>query len=980
MPEATDSARGEERSRPWRLTLSLRSIAATTVLLVALPIVLLLVWSVRVLQDAAREDTSAHARALTEIAAQQHRQHVADARTLLAVLAQLPDLIDPPSRCNVTLRRLLDAGRGYVNLGVIGRDGRVLCSALPVPAGTNLGDRTYFRHALEAKRFAAGSYQVGRITGAPGINFGYPILGSDGEVTAVVFAAISTHWLAQLVGSAQAPSGATAVLLDHQIGELVRYPAQASDEQAMPVAHATLAALIRQQPGAGDLPTAASGRRYTYVRLGGEQVRDAPYLVLGWPPDALVTSVMALTQRLPLLVLVTLLLLAALSWLALHAVVMQPVRRLAEAASRLAHGERGVRLPAGGRVTELAAMSGAFNHMAQRIDGAMRAYAVLSAGNRTLLHEQDEARLLEAMCRVAVQQGGYRYAWVAYVTDGDIRKMAEAGQDDGFADYLLANWHTALAHQTPTAQAVTSGQPVVLADARVAADHALFSAAAGRSLRSGLAMPLTVGHQVIGVFTIYAEQAAAFDEREQALLVEMAADLSFGIATARLAAGKQEAESRLHYLAYFDPVTGLPNEASFLEQTRAVCADGKELALLVVRLENYWEIAATLGQASGDVFLGEAAKRLDALAPTLLARVAQSEFALLWSDADVAAANRQADQALAALRPPAQLSGVGIDIAATIGIAVGGRRAGDAERLLQAAKLAAHDAGRRSQQVLLAHPELDREWRDGLTMAADLRAAIDARQLRVYAQPQLDLRTGAICCMEVLARWSREPGGEVSPARFIALAEKTGLIRPLTYAILDGVCELAEAHARVGLAIPIAVNISARNLHDPQFVGRLADLLERWPLPTECLHLELTETAVMQDPVHSLKVLQTLRGLGLSIYLDDFGTGYSSMAYLRELPLSGLKIDRGFIGGLAQPATHRIVQAMIELGHALDLKVVAEGVEDDATLEMLAGLGCDIAQGYGIARPMPGEEIAGWVARQPERRPVRTTDASSLSG
>ena len=224
--------------------------------------------------------------------------------------------------------------------------------------------------------------------------------------------------------------------------------------------------------------------------------------------------------------------------------------------------------------------------------------------------------------------------------------------------------------------------------------------------------------------------------------------------------------------------------------------------------------------------------------------------------------------------------------------------------------------------------------------------------------------------MEVLARWRHPLHGDVSPARFIGLAEKTGLIRPLTYAILDGVCELAARHAAAGLLLPIAVNISARNLHDPEFVGRVTGLLERWPLPRACLHLELTETAVMDDPVRSLKVLQELHAVGLPIYLDDFGTGYSSMTYLRELPLSGIKIDRAFTIGLGRPDTRRIVQAMIELGHALGLKVVAEGTEDEATLAILADMGCDIAQGYGIARPMPNAQISDWIARWPDQRKV----------
>jgi predicted signal transduction protein with EAL and GGDEF domain/HAMP domain-containing protein len=947
---------------------SLRAIAAGVVMLVALPVMVMLGWSADRLRTIARQDTAIHAEAMADRVARRHRQLVSDARAVLTVIAQLPRLIDEPRYCDALLQRLLAGSGEFVNFGVIGVDGRVLCSALPFPDGLNLGDRSYFHRALETKQFAAGTSQIGRITGVPSLNFGLPVARANGEVVAVVFASVGTRWLAELVDPATLPDGATLVLLDHRLNELMRYPAQAPDNRVLPVPRAALAASIERQPPGGQLAGDVAADvdralRYIYLRLGADRLSDSPYLVLGWPADKLATDLNAATLRQPLLVLVALLLLAAVAWLVVNVLVLAPVHRLAHAASRLAEGEHGVRLPAGSRVTELVTMSDAFNHMAHRIDGAMRAYAVLSAGNRTVLREPDEENLLQAMCQVVVEEGGYRCAWVSYLDGAGVKTMASAGNDGGFAAYLQTHWQTALAHRTPTARAMISGQPVMLADSSEPAEHDLFAAASGRGLRSGLVLPLKVDARVIGALTIHAAQTDAFHAHEQALLAETADDLSFGIATARLRRSEAQALARLRQQAYFDAVTGLPNEASFLDQARAVCSGGAELAVLVVRLENYWEIAATLGQVSGDAFLAEVATRLEALAPTLLARVEQSEFALLCSDVDAAAANHQANEVLAALRAPAQLSRIGVDIAATIGIAVGGRRAGDAERLLQAAKLAAHDASRRSQLVLLAHPELDREWRDRLTMAADLRAAIDARQLRVYAQPQLDLRTGAICCMEALARWSRVPGGEVSPGRFIALAEKTGLIRPLTYAILEGVRDLAEAHARAGLVIPIAVNISARNLHDPEFVGRLADLLQRWPLPPECLHLELTETAIMQDPVHSLKVLQTLRGLGLSLYLDDFGTGYSSMAYLRELPLSGLKIDRGFISGLTQPGTHRIVQAMIDLGHALDLKVVAEGVEDDASLAMLVDLGCDVAQGYRIARPMPGSEVAAWIGR-----------------
>lgn len=980
-PDIPAVATGRRRAAA-RPAVSLRAIAAGMVFLLALPVMAVLGWSAERLRAVAREDAAVHAEAMADRVARRHRQLVTDARAALTVIAQLPRLVDEPRYCNELLHRLLAGSGEFVNFGVIGTDGRVLCSALPFSDGLNLGDRSYFRRALESKHFAAGASQIGRITGVPSLNFGLPVTRPDGELAAVVFAAVGTHWLAELVDPAMLPDGATVVLLDHSLNELTRYPVQAPDERVLPVPRAALAASIEVQPRGGHLaPDAASDvdrtLDYIYLRLGGPRLGDAPYLVLGWPPDQMATDLKAAALRQPVMVLVVLLLLAALAWLLVNVLVLAPARQLARAASRLAEGEHGVRLPTGGRVRELVTMRDAFNHMAHRIDGAMRTYAVLSAGNRTLVREADEERLLQAMCQVAVDVGGYRCAWVSYLDGAGITTMARAGDDSGFAAYLQTHWQTALAHQTPTARAMVSGQPVVLADSSAPADHGLSAAASGRGLRSGLVLPLKVDGRVIGALTIHAAETDAFHAHEQALLAEMADDLSFGIATARLRQREAQAIGRLRHQAYFDAVTGLPNEVSFLDQARAVCADVAEPAVLVVRFENYWEIAAALGQASGDAYLVEVARRLDALSPTLLARVAQSEFALLLSNTDATAANREANRVLSALRTPAPVSGIGVDIAATIGIAVGGRRSGDAERLLQAAKLAAHDASGYSQLILLAHPSLDQEWRDRLTMAADLRVAIDTRQLRVHTQPQIDLRTGAVCAMEALARWQRSPDGEVSPARFIGLAEKTGLMRPLTYAMLDGVCELAKAHASSGLVLPIAVNISARNLHDPEFVGRMADFLEQWPLPPDCLHLELTETAVMHDPVHSLKALQTLRGLGLTIYLDDFGTGHSSMAYLRELPLSGLKIDRSFTSGIAQPATRRIVQAMIDLGHALDLKVVAEGVEDDVTMATLAEMGCDIAQGYHIARPMPAADMRQWIAGWTKRR---IGDSSSRDG
>lgn len=978
------AAAGTQRRKPWR---GLQATAVGAVLLIAVPVLFLLGWSAAQLRKASTEDIATSARAIVHLASHQHTQLLVEARTLLATLSRMPQLRGDPADCSALLASLLTDRSGYANLGVVAPDGRARCSALPFEPGLNLGDRAYFQRALTTGRFTAGDYQVGRITRVPGINFGYPLRDAQEQVRGVVFAAVEATWLPSLTDPKVLPARSVVELLDHRLALLARYPQlPGGPEPGRRTQNApVLAKAIAERPDHGSFTAAGPDgmrRLYAYSRLGGAALEYAPYLVLGLPPGALQTRQERILVGQTVGVAVALIVLMALAWWIVHRRVLLPVRQLTQAAGRLASGHSGVRLDAIGGTDEFAAVADAFNHMAASTDAAVRGLAVLSAGNRTLLRQLDEQALLEAMCQVAVDAGGYRNARVAYVTEAGIRQMASAGDDGGFASHLQAYWGSALAHQTPTARAIASGEPVVLNDATITpAEHDLFKVSVRCGLRAGLALPLRVDGSVIGALTIYAPEADVFGPREVGLLSEMAGDLSFGIATARLREREQQADTRLRHLAYFDPVTGLPNQASFFEQTSAVAASGSGLlAVLVVQVQNYWEIAATLGQGSGDEFLNDVARRLEALSPTLLARVAQSEFALLVLDADESAANREANRALASLAPPAQLASINVDIQATVGMAVGGRRPGDADNLLQAAKLAAHEAGSGAARVLLAHPQLDKQWRDRLTLAGDLRAAIDSRALRVYMQPQLDLRSGQICGMEALARWHHPRHGEVSPARFIGLAEKTGLIRPLTYAILDGVYELAGRHAAAGLLLPVAVNISARNLHDPEFVGRITGLLERWPLPRACLHLELTETAVMDDPVHSLKVLKELHDLGLSIYLDDFGTGYSSMAYLRELPLSGLKVDRAFIIGLAQPDTRRIVQAMIDLGHALGLKVVAEGTENEATLAILGEMGCDIAQGYGIARPIPGVQIAPWIARWPAQRVISTPHGDAPGG
>ncbi len=939
----------------------------------------LLAWSATQLQQAARDDMYVRAQGTAQVAARQHAQLFASARGWLVALSRSPQLHGDAATCQVFLQQLQAAHPEYLDLGVAEPDGRVRCATSPGTVHHSFAAQDYFQRALASREFAASEYRMDNLLAAPNISFGYPIVGAavgtdaPAPVVGVVFVVLPADWVATLNQSSALPVGSTVKLFDHRLHLLARYPAlpaTAGNGSPEPGTVALPEAVAAHPDGGVFSGVGLDGepRLYAYIRLEGAiGLERGSYLMLGMPLSGLQTRLDSIVMRQMTVVLIAFGVLVALAWTMLNWRVVAPTRRLALAAARLATGEQGVRLGQVGGAAEFQTLALAFDDVATRTDAAVRALTVLSAGNRAMAREPDEQALLEAMCQVAVEAGGYRYARVTYATPTGVQQMAEAGNDGGFAAFVqTCRDPTALAQQTPLARTIASGEPVVVSDAaKDTGDLGLFQAATLCGLRSGLGLPLRLDGSILGAFSLYGAEPDMFGPREVSLLSQIADDLSFGIANARLRVQHAQAAGHVQRLAYFDAVTGLPNRTGFLEHAPA--RSGAE-TVLAVDIHNYWEVAATLGQACGDELLRVVAERLQALSPVFLARIAQSEFGLLLASTDEVAARSDAQQALDNLAAPALLSQVSADIRATVGIALPGGGRSDRLQLLQAARLAAREALKSSSKLLLAHRHLEHEWAQRLALVVDLRIAIEQHQVRLHVQPQIDLHTGRVCGMEALARWQHPTHGDVPPGRFVALAEQTGLIRPLTYAVLEAAREIAAQHAAAGMALPIAVNISAHNLHDPEFVARVTQFLERWPLPRDCLHLELTETALMEDPVLSLRVLGQLRTLGLPIYLDDFGSGYSSLAYLRELPLHGIKIDRAFIVSLAQPGSERIVQKVIELGHALELRVVAEGVEDQATLDLLAALGCDVAQGYVIARPMPSTELAAWMQRWPGQR------------
>lgn len=957
--------------------MGLATTAVFAVLLIALPLLALLGSGLSALRQTADQAGAERALGIVRLETQIYEQTLAETRTLLTAMAALPQLRPgADSRtCNALLGDLLEARPGLANLGVVNTDGTLRCSALPFRSGLDVSHRGWFRAAMESDDLVAGDYQVGLITGVASTNLAYAVTGSDGTRNGVVFAAVSADWLTEKIQSAALPAGATAALLDSGLRLIASHPAPAAPARhgERPAWDPAFTQALGADARAGTFEARGldgTQRVYAYVAPQASLPLAKPHwVIVGLPLAALRGPYEAIIQRqfgqLAIALGVLLVLAGGIS----HFDAVRPARRLARVAQRVAAGDTTARAGDPGGAREFLELAQGFDAAAQRATALLAALRLLSGGNRVLLRGDTEPALLEAMCRVAVEAGGYRSAQVVYRHGDGMQLQALAGDEGGFLRSLEMHWNDARAGETPTPGAIFGARTMVLNDTLTSAVPALNQAAVRTGMRAAIGLPLRVEGKVIGAFTIYAAQPGVFGAQEVEILEEMADDLAFGITTARLRERHLEADTRLQQLLYHDQVTGLPNRRRFLEEFAHWPAPPTgQAVLLVVYLGNYWDVAAALGPAQGDALLQAVAERLHGLRPALLARIAQAEFALLLADGDAA---HPAQDVLARLNRPFPLPPIQVDLEASVGVApIGQPAAPTPEHLLQAARLAAREARHDPARWRPADRDLEQQWTERLALAGELRAALGGPEFTLHVQPLLDLHSGTICAVEALARWQHPRRGAIPPARFIGIAESTGLIGPLTWQVLELARELGSRYAAAGLELPIAVNISAQNLHDAELIPRLRALLDGWSLPPGRLHIEITETALMADPTLSRRALQALRELGLPVYLDDFGTGYSSLAYLRELPLSGIKLDRAFIAALHEPATQRIVRAMCELADALGLTVIAEGLEDPDQLALLEKLGCHAVQGYAIARPMPGEALTDWLRgfRAPARR------------
>jgi diguanylate cyclase (GGDEF)-like protein len=489
--------------------------------------------------------------------------------------------------------------------------------------------------------------------------------------------------------------------------------------------------------------------------------------------------------------------------------------------------------------------------------------------------------------------------------------------------------------------------------------------------KDAIVVPLRAGSQVIGCLEVAGRlgDLTHFGPADVQLLETVAAHTAVAVENSRLV-------ERLRFDAYHDALTGLPNRrrvSAALEESVKVRAPGEAVAVLMFDVDGLRDVNDSLGHASGDKLLAEVGKRLRGLASpaALVGRVGGDEFVVTQRVPGADAAVRLGADLRRHLQDPMVFETLILDVDTAVGVAVHPDHGADAATLLQRAAVATQAAKHHADPVQLFNPALESRSVRRLGLAADLRRALDARELEIYFQPKVALRDRRLVGVECLARWEHPVHGPVATEDFVAVAEHTGQLNRLTEAVLREGLRRCREWDDAGRPLSIAVNLAVRTLVDLGFPKQVEELLGEYAVAPDRLTFDIAEGGMLGGLDRTLPSLRRLRDLGVRLAVDDFGTGSSSLAYLRRLPVHEVKIDRSFVQGMAtDPGDLAIVRAVVDLARHFRLTVVAEGVESELTLDLLEGIGCDIGQGFLFSRPLPYERLETWFGAQTEAEPT----------
>lgn len=607
-----------------------------------------------------------------------------------------------------------------------------------------------------------------------------------------------------------------------------------------------------------------------------------------------------------------------------------------------------------------------------KIQRLTQLYAALSQCNQAIVRCTNEAELLPQICRDAVNFGGMKMAWIGMLDETS--KLVNPVASFGGATEYLNDIEISVDANKPTGRgpvgtSIRTNQPCWCQNfyddpattpwTKLAAKCGFFSVASLPLCRNGVA---------VGAFALYSETINAFDDAVQNLLIEMAMDISYALDHYANEYERKKAESKAQYLAFYDPLTKLPNRLLLIDRLKQAMASfsrmGRQGALLFIDLDHFKDINDTMGHQLGDLLLQQTAQRLISCVREgdTVARLGGDEFVVILNDLSknpIEAATQTEDigaKCLTILSQPYQIETREYKVTASMGATLFSDHHTSFEELMKQADIAMYQAKKSGRNILrFFDPQMQQRINDRVSLEIELRHALENQQFQLYYQIQVDSSFGPYGA-EALVRWIHPDRGVISPAQFIPLAEETGLILPIGFWVLEAACAQLKAWQQDVLTrdLFLAVNVSAKQFRQIDFVEKVLSTVQRLDINPTRLKLELTEGMLLEDIEETIVTMRALNKVGIRFSLDDFGTGYSSLQYLKRLPLDQLKIDQSFVRDIEINSTDKaIVLAIIAIANNLGINVIAEGVETDEQRQLLLEKGCSFYQGYLFSKPIP---------------------------
>jgi diguanylate cyclase (GGDEF)-like protein len=615
-------------------------------------------------------------------------------------------------------------------------------------------------------------------------------------------------------------------------------------------------------------------------------------------------------------------------------------------------------------------------------------YQSLSAVNEAIMRTSSPSELFQRICDSSVQSGFLVTGVAMAVSESSLRYVAGAARDgdvptaDSIPDISVVD----MEQRGFIGEAFVTGKPAFTNDYPAAQGVPPLWKAMGErfGIRSAAAVPILREGRPVGAIAFYLDMLGSIDEEMVSLMTRMAENVAFALDNFDRAEARAEADARIKYLATHDDMTGLPNRLQFSqilnESIKAAGRHQRKFAVLFIDLDRFKVINDTLGHDVGDRFLVETGKRITEClrADDLVARLGGDEFVVVLNEVrgrDYVA--KVAKSLMAAIASPMVLSGHECRTTGSIGIAIYPEHGTDGGTLTKRADLAMYEAKISKNDFRFYSKDIKSQSIEGLMLESGLGHALERREFQVHYQPKVSLSTGQVSGVEALIRWYHPELGMVSPDRFVSLAEETGLIVPIGRWVLREACRQNMEWQSMGLPpVSMAVNLSPRQFSDEHLLKDIDEALSDTGMPPELLQVEVTESMMMRHVERCIVTLQGIKGRGIRVAIDDFGTGFSSLGLLDRGFADTLKIDRSFIDKIdAQTAPGKsrgaIPLAIISMGKALDLTVVAEGVETEEQKAFLTKYGCDEMQGYLFSRPLHSSAVVQLLRQQPDPMPLQ---------